>query len=375
MSDILSNYFKNLMKQKIKSLNHNKQSTKLSHDLSNYGILLSKNNILSFTPKKSFSTVGKINFDNKYPKIYYPNFNSDESNSKYNIQKIKSNDNNIMIKINDEFPSTSKDNVENQNIINNKNNNSPNNDKYITKKKNDYLFEQKENKINLIIDNLMKRKSKHIKKKHYIKRTFSYNDISLKQSTIDPMYYIRMNLSENPHNSDLYQSYKMQINTLGQEKFRKLLLDGINIYRNKIIKYRNLKWSMGYDINNEDNKINNKKINMMLDDQKSPKFIFNIFNNNYKKKKKIIKNIKSFSSDKEINSSKDNRIDNLHLKLNAIKKNDIDKLGNYLTKNYKYLSFDKKLDLILLKSKKTSNYINKKTNLYHRINKIIFQSQ
>ena len=362
MSDILSNYFKNLMKQKIKSLNPNKQSSTLSHDLSDYGLLLSRNNILSFTPKKSFSTISKINFDNKYPKINYPYFNSDKSNSKHNIQKIKSNDNNIIIKINGEFPSTTKDNVENQNIINNKNNNSPNNDKYITKKKNDYLFEQKENNIDLIIGNLMKRKSIYTKKKHNIKRAFSYNDISLKQSTIDPMYYIRMNLSENPHNSDLYQSYKIQINTLGQEKFRKMLLDGINIYRNKIIKYKNLKWSTGHDINNEDNKINNKKINMMLNSEKSPKFIFNIFNNNYKKNKKILKNIKSFSSEKKIISSNNNRIDNLHLKLNAIKNNDIDKIGNYLTKNYKYLSFDKKLDLILLKSKKTSNYIYKSSN-------------
>ena len=40
------------------------QFLSLSQDLSEYGLFLSDNNILSFTPKKSFSSLRKINSNN-----------------------------------------------------------------------------------------------------------------------------------------------------------------------------------------------------------------------------------------------------------------------------------------------------------------------
>ena len=113
-----------------------------------------------------------------------------------------------------------------------------------------------------------------------------------------------------------------------------------------------------------------KMIKIWINNKKR-KLIFNLHNNNYKKNKKIVKNAFSFDTkDKKLK----NRIDNLNLRLNSISKNDIEKISNYIEKNKNYISFDKKIELFLLRAQKTSNYINSRAEEYNRINQIIFNS-
>ena len=125
MVDILSKYFKNLSKDKMKSLKNNKNSSLSSNDLSEHGLFLYKDNILSFNPHLDYSIIGNINFDNKFPKIKYSPFHIKPSYNKRNdyinnkLKKNKSNDNFISITINDEQYSPQKDN-NNKSHMNNK---------------------------------------------------------------------------------------------------------------------------------------------------------------------------------------------------------------------------------------------------------------
>ena len=411
MSDILTNYFNNISRPKFKTL----KFSQTSHDLSEYGLFLSNNNILSFTPKKCYSVLRKNNFTNYKSPFFY----SEKPSKKNIIQNLSSSNNsnieikiNEEIKINDDKTSSSiqdnnknniiklKKNINNKfnkntllsNFYNNLKNNSIKNDfiqnnsdikkslniPYVDKKlKNKKLIKElkinndEEKKVDLIIENLLKKKITNNKKNKKIKiKAFSLSDLDYKQSTIDPMNYIEINFLENAYKPNKFKSYNMQLKVLGNQKYRNFLLEGINSYNKNYAKYRKLKSSMGYMSNNEDDKNLNKKINEMLHNKKR-KLIFNLHNNNYKKNKKIVKNAFSFDTkDKKLK----NRIDNLNLRLNSISKNDIEKISNYIEKNKNYISFDKKIELFLLRAQKTSNYINSRAEEYNRINQIIFNS-
>ena len=366
MVDILSNYFKNISKNKMKSFKNRKNSSLLSTDLSEYGLLLYKNNMLSFTPNKDYSIIGKINFDDKFPKIKYSPFHIKPVGYNRKLEKNNSNDNAISIEINDEHNELQKK-VDSENQINNKN-----------RIKNIKLIKNNEEKKEKMMTTIIDKKTERIKesgKNKNMKRNFTNINLPINHYTLDPMNYIQMNLLEKPHDSNLYHSYKVQINALGKEKYRRALLDGVNVYNKNYLKYKNLKWPTGYEVKNEEKKHTSKKIHTMLDELTPPKLIFNIFNNNYKRNKKLIKNIKSFSTDNTLKKSKNKRIDNLRLKLNEINNNESDKIMHFINKNYNRLSFDKKMNLFLLKAKKTSNYIFQKTDLYHRINKMFFESK
>ena len=110
----------------------------------------------------------------------------------------------------------------------------------------------------------------------------------------------------------------------------------------------------------------------MIKDRNKSKLLFNIYKNNFKRKKKLFRNYNSFSLENKLPENK--RIDNLNLRLNSVKKNYIDKINKYIENNRNFLSFDQKLNLLLLGIKKTSKYIKKRTEEYEKINKIIFES-
>ena len=381
MSDILSNYFNSLSQLKLKSLRKSKQNSTLSHDLSEYGLSLSENNILTFTPQKSFSTISKKNI---------------KLNNKKNNENIK-------IEINEEIPiSPKKDiNIKYQNIINNnklKLKNILNKKiflpkKIIFKEKSKYLQnntnniniknnlnipkikkiknEEEEKKINLYIDDLLKNKLN--KNQIFKKNSFEGLLNTKKQSSINPMKYIQMNLSEDPYTPNIYKSYKLQVKLIGNEKYRNLLLDDINYYNNHYFKYKNLKAHIVYSDKDDENKKEiNKNIKEMIKDRNKSKLLFNIYKNNFKRKKKLFRNYNSFSLENKLPENK--RIDNLNLRLNSVKKNYIDKINKYIENNRNFLSFDQKLNLLLLGIKKTSKYIKKRTEEYEKINKIIFES-
>ena len=383
MSDILSHYFDNVSKHKMKSLKNLKQNSTLSHDLKKYGLSLSENNILTFTPQKSLSFITK--------------------------NKKRALNENIKIEINEEMniPHKNNLNIEYQNIINNnklnlkhihsknkllpinhflkekgaKTRNSVN----ISEIKNIFNIpkpeniqkEEEEKKIKLYIDDLMENKINN--KKRYKKKSFKCLFNSPKQSPINPMKYIEFNLSENPHKPNIFKSYKLQVKLIGNEKYRNLLLDDINYYNNNHSKFKSIKASKIISDGDDENKKDiNKNIKEMLIDKIKSKnkslFLFKKSNHNSKKKKKLFRNFYSFSFDSNYKLSENKRIDYFNSRFNLVSKNDIDKINKYIETNKKKLSFDDKIKLLLLRAKKTSNFIKKRTEEYERINKIIFKS-
>ena len=426
MSDILKEYFDNFSRYKNRAFKSNKKKNPiLSQDLSNYGIFVSENNILTFTPVKNFSVMRKYN--SKKNKLFKGNFFSslsEKNSNKYNITKIipdNENENNEIsgkIKNQNIFLNGNKlklenyirqkntllpnyknslnylkknnifnynknlseninniknnimipylKNIKNLKDIKNKQNNNNSNKKSILKKKK----EEEDKEIDLIIEKLMRKKNRLRQCSEY-KSEFSFSNFPPKESTINPMNYIQQNLLENPNEPNLYKSYKEQLDALGNKNYRKLLLEGINAYNLDIAQYKNLKGPTGL-VKKENKNIIQNKINDMFRTQK--KFSFN--KDIKHKKNKIAKNIKTFSFESKTNNNNfDNkRIVNLNLRLNAHNVNDIEKLNKFIDDNNKFLSFDRKFDLFLLSAQKTSNYINKRSEEYNKINNIIFEA-
>ena len=233
--------------------------------------------------------------------------------------------------------------------------------------------DEEEKKIQAILKNLMKSEKKK-KANANKKKSFPFSYYSTIHPTISPMKYIKMNFSENPHKINKFKSYNIQIKAIGNLKYRNFLLEGINFFKNNYIKYKNLKPTKAYNSKYEENqKENNKQINEMIQNTKQTGFIFNLINNNIKKQK-LSRNIDSFSFEKENKTTGYKRIDNLNSRLNSISKKEIDDLNKYFEKNKNFFSFDKKINLILLKAQKTSKYINKKAEEYDKINKKIFEA-
>ena len=426
MSDILKEYFDNFSRYKNRAFKSNKKKNPiLSQDLSNYGIFISENNILTFTPVKNFSVMRKYN--SKKNKLFKGNFFSslsEKNSNKYNITKIipdNDNENNEIsgkIKNQNIFLNGNKlklenyirqkntllpnyknslnylkknnifnynknlseninniknnimipylKNIKNLKDIKNRKNNNNDNKKSILKKKK----EEEDKEIDLIIEKLMRKKNRLRQCSEY-KSEFSFSNFPPKESTINPMNYIQKNLLENPNEPNLYKSYKEQLDALGNKNYRKLLLEGINAYNLDIAQYKNLKGPTGL-VKKENKNIIQNKINDMFRTQK--KFSFN--KDIKHKKNKIAKNIKTFSFESKTNNNNfDNkRIVNINLRLNAHNVNDIEKLNKFIDDNNKFLSFDRKLDLFLLSAQKTSNYINKRSEEYNKINNIIFEA-
>ena len=426
MSDILKEYFDNFSRYKNRAFKSNKKKNPiLSQDLSNYGIFVSENNILTFTPVKNFSVMRKYN--SKKNKLFKGNFFSslsEKNSNKYNITKIipdNDNENNEIsgkIKNQNIFLNGNKlklenyirqkntllpnyknslnylkknnifnynknlseninniknnimipylKNIKNLKDIKNRKNNNNDNKKSILKKKK----EEEDKEIDLIIEKLMRKKNRLRQCSEY-KSEFSFSNFPPKESTINPMNYIQKNLLENPNEPNLYKSYKEQLDALGNKNYRKLLLEGINAYNLDIAQYKNLKGPTGL-VKKENKNIIQNKINDMFRTQK--KFSFN--KDIKHKKNKIAKNIKTFSFESKTNNNNfDNkRIVNINLRLNAHNVNDIEKLNKFIDDNNKLLSFDRKLDLFLLSAQKTSNYINKRSEEYNKINNIIFEA-
>ena len=426
MSDILKEYFDNFSRYKNRAFKSNKKKNPiLSQDLSNYGIFVSENNILTFTPVKNFSVMRKYN--SKKNKLFKGNFFSslsEKNSNKYNITKIipdNDNENNEIsgkIKNQNIFLNGNKlklenyirqkntllpnyknslnylkknnifnynknlseninniknnimipylKNIKNLKDIKNRKNNNNDNKKSILKKKK----EEEDKEIDLIIEKLMRKKNRLRQCSEY-KSEFSFSNFPPKESTINPMNYIQKNLLENPNEPNLYKSYKEQLDALGNKNYRKLLLEGINAYNLDIAQYKNLKGPTGL-VKKENKNIIQNKINDMFRTQK--KFSFN--KDIKHKKNKIAKNIKTFSFESKTNNNNfDNkRIVNINLRLNAHNVNDIEKLNKFIDDNNKFLSFDRKLDLFLLSAQKTSNYINKRSEEYNKINNIIFEA-
>ncbi len=94
-----------------------------------------------------------------------------------------------------------------------------------------------------ITKELLSLKTKKEIKGYYIKKDYAKAIAQAEKSSsnnnvnksIDPMTYIKFNLANDPHNNNLFRSFNTQLMIMGNQKYRNELLDGVNMYKKKII--------------------------------------------------------------------------------------------------------------------------------------------
>ena len=267
---------------------------------------------------------------------------------------------------------------------------------------------QTENKMKAekILKELLSLKTNKDIKNYYIKKDYaeaiaeaSKHDIkSNVNKSIDPLTIIKFNLENEPKNNNLFKSFNTQVMIMGNQKHRNDFLDGINIYKNKIVRYEDLRGPTGFD----KNKIEEKKRNKILQKMKinyignkgfafsnklykhkfSKKLSDFEFDNNYQSVKKLLfyniekyeNNIKNNS--KKIKNKNDNDIDKNDLKI----LNRIDSEAEFvihdreemLKFSHKFLSFDNKMNKIISKTRNATDYLSMRAKENQRIkNKIV----
>ena len=281
------------------------------------------------------------------------------------------------------------------------------------KKNNNNLFykETKKEKINNKIEaekitkELLSLKTKKDIKSYYIKKDYAKaieeaenNEVIEKFSInncIDPLTYIKFNLSNHPKNNDLFKSFETQIMVLGNQKYRNDLLAGVNEYKNNCVKYEDLRGPIGYD----KNKINEKKRNEIIKKMKmnyigKKGLIFSSrlfkkkfckkndleFDDNFKDIKKLLyKNLNKYETNIKFNNEKKDNIEVDKNDIKTLKKIDshaefvIQDKDEMIKFSHRFLSFDEKINKLLLKTRNTTNYLFKRSQEHHKIKKKIDQ--
>ena len=288
--------------------------------------------------------------------------------------------------------------------------------KTIKKEKKDnnmFYKETKKDKINnkieaeKIINELLNLKTNKDIKSYYIKKDYekliaaagteNNNNIQIfnKNNSIDPMTYIKFNLSNHPRNNKLFKSFDSQIMIMGNKKYRNDLFDGVNLYKNNFVKYKDLRGPIGFD----KNKINEKKRNEVIKKMKMNYIVEKglVFSNKLYKRKYNIKNDLVFDGNykdvekflyKDIDKYDSlTKIDN-GKKVNAkVDKNDINILkrisgeAEYIIQDKdemikfsnRFLSFNERINKLLSKTKNTTDFLSQRAKEHHKIKKKIDQ--
>lgn len=116
---------------------------------------------------------------------------------------------------------------------------------------------------NEIVNSLLENKNEDEFEYAEIKKT----KYDFKEQPIDPIFYIKDNLREEPDQKKNFKSIKLQIKCLGNMKNRQNLIKGVNEYELHSVKYKNLNNYIGEYQNNNSNKTNKNaknKIKMVL---------------------------------------------------------------------------------------------------------------
>ena len=209
---------------------------------------------------------------------------------------------------------------------------------------------------------------------------------------IDPMTYIKFNLTNYPKNNNLFKSFDTQLIIFGNQKYRNDLLDGVNVYKNNCVKYEDLRGPIGFD-KNQINEIKRNEIikNMKMNYTPKKGLIFSNrlykkkyrkkyefeFDNNYKRIQNFLnKNIDKYET--QIKFDKGKRV------TTNIDKNDIKTLKKIdsnaelikdkeeiIKFSHRFLSFDDKINKMLKKTRNTTNYLFKRAQHHHKIKKKI----
>ena len=184
-----------------------------------------------------------------------------------------------------------------------------------------------------------------------------------RENMIDPLYYIKYNISNKPLEKGLDKSFIQYIQDLEENRKEPFLLNeanGVN-YGNIQIDYSKFK-------DNKDEK-NIKNMLKQLEERKN--FIFDLKDLNYYKKILRYKNVfdkkKIEKRNKKILMSKFKK-----LIIDTNKNKKINFIESYIDKRMnKYKSFDERMDVILKNTKVTENNINQKSKYHEKlINKI-----
>ena len=382
------NSFNTLNPQLNKCFSYKKKNTFLLHKIRNL-------KIKKFTNIKSNI---KTSITNKNVNSYNVNNKKKSRNNFSDFSTIKNVFNNNLENANNNFRSSTSE----------FNSSRPENKTYyktITKGKNFFYKETEKDKIknqieaDKIINELLSFKNKKEIKSYYIKRDYAKaiaevensrgNQIFNINNSINPMTYIKFNLKNEPQNISLFKSYDTQVLIMGNKKYRNVLLDGINVYKNNCIQFEDLKGPIGFD----KNEINEKKRNEIIKKMKN-KFIGErglFFSNrlfkkkhkkmndyefydNYKNMKKLLyENLNKYKTQIKIENGKRVAINVDPNDINILKK--IDGEAEYLIHDkdemikfsHRFLSFDEKSNKLVEKTKNTTDYLFKRAQEHHKI--------
>ena len=437
MTDILSDYYDKFISYTghFSSLSSDRVHSKRNNNLTSYGIKLSDNNILSFSPREFSKTYYKKlkSFYNSDSNIN-SNINSNMlielstgklskftptkinlKSSKNNNKKYKTMENfkNLYNKksfsetdftVNEKKSSKKSRNpllIDDFSISNTKKtliipfdqyiSVSPTsfhsiNKKYVNSEKknkkkisNQLKKENKElknlNQAEKIVNDLLKMKSEkeiinYFKNKNSKLKTnyklFSIyqekknnNFSGVESSVINPLEYIKYNLSKNPNNPEKYKTFKNQVHILGGEKKRLTFLDSIDIYKTSLTKYAILKGAKPCSLrkNIKNDKLKTRKIYNMICNNTNKRFHFDkdstLRTKNNLNKKRAESILSLIDEDYQ-------KFQKLLYNMEQNKKGemlDYESNQEFIKKNKKFFSFDEKLNNATIRSQRTANYL------------------
>ena len=446
MSDILSTYYKSNYTLKDSLYSKKKfytpnRITKINPDetfknLSQYGFKLSENNLILLSKKKLLPNLSIYNTRNYFLQeesltqtqdISEINKNNKIKNLSNTFQKSKDNSSLInkngkkldyisnikKIKKSKDFLKLKDELVDFNDIKDNKDEPFDNdckikkiNKTYKTKLfSNKYLCYTEDSKEKIdnnkkaeqITNELLSLKNSKDIKNYYIKKDLEKFKTQEKNKNkeipvVDPMSYIKYNLVTNPKKRDLFKSFDVQLSIMGNEKYRNNLIDGVNEYKNNVVKFEELRGPTGFDKNRvEETKRRNviKKMNknfkekrgMIFTQQtfklknKIKKNMFNFdYDEDYKKLKKLMnKGIERYERNMNKKRSKKNilSVDKQDIKMMNNLDNEaeymIKEMGDIVKFSNRFLSFEEKLNKLVSKTINTTGYLFKRTKEYQKI--------
>ena len=446
MSDILSTYYKSNYTLKDSLYSKKKfytpnRITKINPDetfknLSQYGFKLSENNLILLSKKKLLPNLSIYNTRNYFQQgesltqtqdISEINKNNKINNLSNTFQKSKDNSSLInkngkkldyisnikKIKKSKDFLKLKDELVDFNDIKDNKDEPFDNdckikkiNKTYKTKLfSNKYLCYTEDSKEKIdnnkkaeqITNELLSLQNSKDIKNYYIKKDLEKFKTQEKNKNkeipvVDPMSYIKYNLITNPKKRDLFKSFNVQLSIMGNEKYRNNLIDGVNEYKNNVVKFEELRGPTGFDKNRvEETKRRNiiKKMNknfkekrgMIFTQQtfkvknKIKKNMFNFdYDEDYKKLKKLMnKGIERYERNMNKKRSKKNilSVDKKDIKMMNNLDNEaeymIKEMGDIVKFSNRFLSFEEKLNKLVSKTINTTGYLFKRTKEYQKI--------
>ena len=446
MSDILSTYYKSNYTLKDSLYSKKKfytpnRITKINPDetfknLSQYGFKLSENNLILISKKKLLPNLSIYNTRNYFQQgesltqtqdISEINKNNKIKNLSNTFQKSKDNSSLInkngkkldyisnikKIKKSKDFLKLKDELVDFNDVKDNKAEpfdndwkikkiNKPYKTKLFSNKYLCYTEDSKEKidnnkKAEQITNELLSLKNSKDIKNYYIKKDLEKFKTQEKNKNkeipvVDPMSYIKYNLVTNPKKRDLFKSFDVQLSIMGNEKYRNNLIDGVNEYKNNVVKFEELRGPTGFDKNRvEETKRRNviKKMNknfkekrgMIFTQQtfklknKIKKNMFNFdYDEDYKKLKKLMnKGIERYERNMNKKRSKKNilSVDKKDIKMMNNLDNEaeymIKEMGDIVKFSNRFLSFEEKLNKLVSKTINTTGYLFKRTKEYQKI--------